>query len=230
MNEPLLLVGGSAAKNNRGAGTSAVTQDLQQFAARRSDILVGTPGRVEDVLTRYGNIDVSELEVLILDESDVLLDMGFEVTLTSILGRLPRMRRTGLFSATNTSGVKRLCARSGMRNPVVLDVAIRAAATAAPSKDAGGEGPKEGAGRQQATPSSLTNYYLLSPLDEKLSRLVAFLTQHRHEKVMVFFLTCACVEFYGAVLPKLPLPCREYVYEALHGKLVQKRREKAAAA
>jgi len=233
MSEPLLLVGGGGG-DKRGANMSAVSYDLQQFSSLQSDIIIGTPGRVEDVLTRYDNVDVSELEVLILDESDVLLDMGFEVTLTSILGRLPRMRRTGLFSATNTSGVKRLCVRSGMRNPVVVDVAISAVQQ---SRDGNGGDASAGemmteskGGRkqqQQATPSSLTNYYLISPLDEKLSRLQAFLTQHSSEKVIVFFLTCACVEYYTTVLKHLKLPCKGYEFEALHGKLVQKRREKA---
>ncbi|KAL7523610.1 hypothetical protein ACHAXR_000581, partial [Thalassiosira sp. AJA248-18] len=80
MNEPLLLVGGGGdTKSNKGSGMiSAVSHDLQQFATLQSDIIIGTPGRVEDILTRYDNVDVSELEVLILDESDVLLDMGFE--------------------------------------------------------------------------------------------------------------------------------------------------------
>jgi len=227
MAAPLLLVGGGGDKNNyRGGGTvvSAVSYDLQQFAALQSDIVIGTPGRVEDVLTRYDNIDVSELEVLILDESDVLLDMGFEVTLTSILSRLPRMRRTGLFSATNTSEVKRLCVKSGMRNPVVVDVAISAV-----QKDGAGKQQQlvKGKQQQQATPSSLTNYYIISPLDEKLSRLLAFLQQHSDEKVIIFFLTCACVEYYSTVLSQLKLPCKGYGYEALHGKLVQKKREKA---
>lgn len=220
MNEPLLLVGGGSSNDKNKGGTSATSQDLQTFQKLSSDIVIGTPGRVEDVLTRYDNMDMSELEVLILDESDVLLDMGFEVTLTSILSRLPRMRRTGLFSATNTSEVKRLCVKSGMRNPVVVDVAV----SAVQKKDAaaGSKGEKE-----QATPSTLTNYYVISPSDEKLSRLLAFLKQHSNEKVIIFFLTCACVEYYSAVLKELDLPCKGFEYEALHGKLVQKRREKA---
>ena len=231
MNDPLLLVGGGgdtkrgAAANSlsNSSGGGAVSFDLQTFAKKQSDILIGTPGRVEDVLTRYDNIDVSELEVLILDESDVLLDMGFEVTLTSILSRLPRMRRTGLFSATNTSGVKRLCVKSGMRNPVVVDVAISAVGGKS-SQELVSSNKKQ---QQQATPSTLTNYYIISPLDEKLSRLVSFLTQHSNEKVIIFFLTCACVEYYSTVLKQIKLPCKDYTYEALHGKLVQKRREKA---
>ncbi|KAL3807670.1 hypothetical protein ACHAXA_000316 [Cyclostephanos tholiformis] len=249
------------------AVVSAVARDLRRFAELRSDVIVGTPGRVEDVLTRYDDVDVSELEVLILDESDVLLDMGFEVTLTSILGRLPRMRRTGLFSATNTSGVRRLCVRSGMRNPVVVDVAISSGGPVAPpprssssrtgKNDDGsrdeeveetGDDAKQGDNhddvvgshddtkqrqrqpQQQATPSSLTNYYLICPLDEKLSRLVSFISQHPSDKVIVFFLTCACVEYYGSVLRRLRPPCLGYEYVALHGKLAQRKRERAMEA
>lgn len=217
----MLVGGGSSNEKNKG-GTSSTPQDLQQFQKLSSDIVIGTPGRVEDVLTRYDNMDMSELEVLILDESDVLLDMGFEVTLTSILSRLPRMRRTGLFSATNTSEVKRLCVKSGMRNPVVVDVAVSVIQKKAKATD-----NSNGDGKQQATPSTLTNYYVISPLDEKLSRLLAFLRQHSNEKVIIFFLTCACVEYYNTVLKELNFPCKGFEYEALHGKLVQKRREKA---
>lgn len=229
MSEPLLLVGGGGGdrKKSANASTHLVASDLQQFAKLQSDIVIGTPGRVEDVFTRYDNIDVSELEVLILDESDVLLDMGFEVTLTSILSRLPRMRRTGLFSATNTSGVKKLCVKSGMRNPVVVDVAVSAKQLKSSAKNESDQQLARKDQSQQATPSSLTNYYIISPLDEKLSRLLSFLRQHSQEKVIIFFLTCACVEYYSAVLKELNAPCKGYQYEALHGKLVQKRREKA---
>lgn len=228
MSEPLLLVGGGGGDRKGSANLSSnlVASDIQQFAKLHSDILIGTPGRVEDVLTRYDNIDVSELEVLILDESDVLLDMGFEVTLTSILSRLPRMRRTGLFSATNTSGVKKLCVKSGMRNPVVVDVAVSAKQLESSGTNESEQQLAKKDQSQQATPSSLTNYYIISPLDEKLSRLLSFLRQHSQEKVIIFFLTCACVEYYSAVLKELNSPCKGYEYEALHGKLVQKRREK----
>ncbi len=228
MSEPLLLVGGGGGdrKGSANASSNLVASDIQQFAKLQSDIVIGTPGRVEDVLTRYDNIDVSELEVLILDESDVLLDMGFEVTLTSILSRLPRMRRTGLFSATNTSGVKKLCVKSGMRNPVVVDVAVSAKQLKSSAKNESEQHLAKKDQSQQATPSSLTNYYIISPLDEKISRLLSFLRQHSQEKVIIFFLTCACVEYYSSVLKELNPPCKGYEYEALHGKLVQKRREK----
>ena len=207
---PLLLVGG-------GSSYRPVSDDLRNFSKMGSDIVIGTPGRTEDILTRYDVMDVSELECLVLDEADVLLDMGFDQTLNVILNKLPKMRRTGLFSATGTSGggagsrgMKELMTRAGMRNPVWVNVAIASSTT------------KNSEAKSQATPSSLSNYYVVTPMDEKLSRLVAFLSSHEDEKIICFFLTCASVEFYGGALQKL-LPG----IELLHGKLVQKRREKA---
>jgi ATP-dependent RNA helicase DDX55/SPB4 len=217
--DPLLLVGGSSSSSSA-ATFRPVAADLLNFQRLGSDLVIGTPGRVEDVLTRYAVMDCSELEYLILDEADVLLNMGFANTLQQILGRLPKMRRTGLFSATtnasSNSSLKEWMGRAGLRNPVWIDVAVR-------SKTSNNENGEQSGAKQQATPSSLTNYYLIASLDEKLSRLALFLQQHVDEKIIVFFLTCASVEFYGSVLQQLLPNC---TIESLHGKMVQKRREK----
>lgn len=212
LQHPLLLVG----------GRGDAKDDLRLFAKEANDIVVATPGRLEDVLTRYDGMDASELEVLVLDEADVLLDMGFDQTLSTILARLPRMRRTGLFSATGTSqktttgtrSMKELMKRAGMRNPVLVSVAIAAANQPLAQQEL----------TEQATPTSLTNYYLITPMDQKLTRLVAFLRSHKGERIIVFFLTCACVEFWGSALQLLLKD--DLNIEMLHGKLVQKRREK----
>ena len=58
---------------------------------------------------------------MILDEADRLLDLGFQSTLNTILEVLPKQRRTGLFSATQTTEVENL-ARAGLRNPVAVNV------------------------------------------------------------------------------------------------------------
>ena len=222
LSPPVLLVGG-------GSAYRPVTEDLRQFQKQKSDLVVATPGRLEDILVRYDVLDVTELECLVLDEADVLLDMGFDLTLTSILRRLPKMRRTGLFSATGTGSTKGAGQRSlrdflnraGLRNPVWVNVAI----TNQPQQQE--QQQEQQQPNEQATPSSLTNYYLVTPIDEKLSRLVAFLRSHPQQKTIVFFLTCACVEFFGKVLSPMLQKDGSILVETLHGKLVQKRREKA---
>lgn len=70
--EPLLLTGGSSSKSSA-ASSRPVTADLRTFQQTGSDIIIGTPGRVEDVLTKYAIIDTSELEVLVLDVSRILV-------------------------------------------------------------------------------------------------------------------------------------------------------------
>jgi ATP-dependent RNA helicase DDX55/SPB4 len=67
---------------------------------------------------------------------------------------------------------------------------------------------------------------MVTNLEEKLSRVVSFLKFHRIEKMIIFLMTCACVKFYGSALQKI-LGEEDIYIELLHGKLVQKRREKA---
>jgi ATP-dependent RNA helicase DDX55/SPB4 len=185
-------------------------------------------------LARYSVMDVSELEILILDEADVLL-FGMAVmdpTIASILSRLPKMRRTGIFSATttftNTKSVKPLLQRAGMRNPVLINVQVATGEISEKSTSKFDQVTAKVEKQQQHTytPTTLTNYYLVTKLEERISRLASFLQTHQNEKIIVFFLTCACVDFFGSTLQQV-LQKRDIVIELLHGKLAQKRREKA---
>jgi len=239
MTPPLLLVGGGSSGNSS-ANHRPVTEDLKTFQKEASDIVIGTPGRMEDVLSRYNVIDVSELEILILDEAVVLLfgKSVMDPTIATILSKLPKMRRTGIFSATTTfttnKSIKPLLQRAGMRNPILINVQVAAKVDCCSDQPTGEAAEEENILTAQSstrddstyTPTTLTNYYLITRLDEKISRLVAFLRSHKEEKIIVFFLTCACVDFYGSTLQQL-LNDKGVCVELLHGKLVQKRREKA---
>jgi ATP-dependent RNA helicase DDX55/SPB4 len=81
---------------------------------------VGTPGRIFDLVEKSA-LNFKKLEMLIMDEADKLLDQGNEIKMETILTHLPKIRRTGLFSATMPSGVKNLI-KTGMRNPFVVEV------------------------------------------------------------------------------------------------------------
>lgn len=196
-------------------GGNSVTSDIERFKTKGANILIATPGRLEDLLTRKSDINLSaavkSLELLVLDEADHLLDLGFEKTLTTILQYLPRQRRTGLFSATQTKEVEQLV-RAGLRNPVLVAVREKT------SKKCVSKDSEES---DVSTPATLANYYTICEPEEKLSTLVGFLrSQGSHQKYMLFLSTCACVDYFATVLKMLFSDLQVF---ALHGKMKEKR-------
>ena len=103
--------------------------DMQpQVAQLRSgiEILIATPGRLLDHLgSKTANL--SQVEILVLDEADRMLDMGFLPDLQRIINLIPAQRQTLLFSATFSPEIKKL-AQSYLRNPVTVEVARQNAA------------------------------------------------------------------------------------------------------
>ncbi|KAM3600547.1 uncharacterized protein V6R79_024979 [Siganus canaliculatus] len=190
-------------------GGSNPIEDVDRFKDQGANIVIATPGRLEDMFRRKADgLDlarsVRSLDVLVLDEADRLLDMGFEASLNTILGFLPKQRRTGLFSATQTQELEKLV-RAGLRNPVRITVKEKGLAAAAAA---------------QRTPSRLSNYYTICRSEDKFNSLVAFVRQHRDEKLLVFFSTCACVEYYGRALETL---VKKATVRCIHGKMKNKR-------
>ncbi|KAL3182225.1 hypothetical protein MRX96_007427 [Rhipicephalus microplus] len=180
-------------------GGSNPINDVKTFKENGANIIVATPGRMVDMFERTDEsfsfaACVKSMEVLVLDEADRLLDMGFE-----------KKRRTGLFSATQTKEVEDLI-RAGLRNPVSVTVK---------------EKPAE-CSHTQRTPALLKNFYILCEADQKLSTLVAFLRTHSEEKHMVFFSTCACVEYFSAILVQL---LKNMTIISIHGKMKRKRQK-----
>jgi len=87
------------------------------------DIIVATPGRLLDHV-QQGNIDLSKIEFLVLDEADRMLDMGFIHDIRKIIKLVPKKRQTLLFSATFSNEIRRL-SEGLLHNPENIDVAPR---------------------------------------------------------------------------------------------------------
>lgn len=183
--------------------------DLQSNIASINDgahVVVATPGRLVDVLSRQDcNLasSVHALEVLILDEADRLLELGFEQSINTVLSYLPKQRRTGLFSATLNQDVKALI-RAGLRNPITVTVRDKQAER--------GIAP---------TPKSLSNFYVVCEAEKKVLTLLTVLSNLHDKKVIVFFATCASVCYFGTLARRL-LPSDIL---ALHGKMHNKRQK-----
>jgi len=87
------------------------------------DILVATPGRLLDHVGQK-TIDLSKLEILVLDEADRMLDMGFIRDIRKVLALLPKQKQTLFFSATFSNDIKRL-ANELLKSPALIEVAQR---------------------------------------------------------------------------------------------------------
>jgi ATP-dependent RNA helicase RhlE len=85
------------------------------------DILVATPGRLLDHIGQH-TVDLSKVEILVLDEADRMLDMGFIRDIRKVLDKLPRKKQTLLFSATFSADIKQL-ANELMESPALVEVA-----------------------------------------------------------------------------------------------------------
>ena len=98
-----------------------VGQNRQVEAMKRGvDVMVAAPGRLLD-LVGQGHIDLSTLEIVVLDEADRMLDMGFVHDIRRIVARLPEKRQTLLFSATMPSSIREL-AHSLLKDPETVQV------------------------------------------------------------------------------------------------------------
>ncbi|EJD01805.1 DEAD-domain-containing protein [Fomitiporia mediterranea MF3/22] len=163
----------------------------------RMNILVATPGRLLQHMDQTFGFDCDNLQMLVLDEADRILDMGFSRTVNALLEHLPRSRQTLLFSATQTDSVKDL-ARLSLKDSVFVSV-------------------KE-EGSHAATPKLLEQHYVVCELDRKLDILWSFIKSHLQSKVLVFFASGKQVRFVFETFCKLH-PGSPLMH--LHGKQKQ---------
>ena len=158
----------SVRKYSRHSALSAVSVyggvplDPQEKKLRAGvDIVVATPGRLIDHLDRQ-NVVFDDLEVLVLDEADRMLDMGFAPQINRIVSDVPRYRQTLLFSATMPPEVEAL-ARKYLRKPVVVQV-----------------------GRRSSAASTVAHAVYPVPRERKSSLLAELLRAEKLDSVLVF--------------------------------------------
>ena len=200
---PQLLVG----------GTTKAAEDLSTFLRISPNILVGTPGRLAELLSSaYVKAPAASFEVLVMDEADRLLDLGFAQELTRILGYLPKQRRTGLFSASLSEAVEKLIT-VGLLYPHKITVRVRSL------KDGG-------LIQERKTPMSLQMSYIMAPASQKIPALCQLLEklEPRPQRIIVFFSTCFAVKYFSRVLHGI-VPAG-FSITTLHGKLEAQVREK----
>ncbi|MFN7931602.1 MAG: DEAD/DEAH box helicase [Blastocatellia bacterium] len=160
-------------------------------------IAIATPGRLLDHLENH-TLDLSHLEILVLDEADRMLDMGFLPAIRTILSRTPMSRQTLLFSATMLPAIEDI-ARVHMRQPQLIEVNKRGNAAATI--------------KQTAYPVAL---------ESKTTLLFHLLERERFERVLVFTRTRR-----GAERLSHLLQARKHQVSRIHADRTQSQREAA---
>ncbi|WP_283148935.1 DEAD/DEAH box helicase [Silvimonas soli] len=163
----------------------------------RVDILVATPGRLLDHLSQ-GTVDLSRVEILVLDEADRMLDMGFIHDIKKVLALLPTKRQNLLFSATYSDEIKQL-ADNLLNSPVLIEVA-----------------------RRNATVEAITQKIVLVDREKKRHLLAHLIKEHNWFQVLVFTRTKHGANRLAEQLTKEEIPSL-----AIHGNKSQSARTRA---
>ncbi len=162
---------------------------------KKCDVVVGTPGRILDHIER-NTINLSHVKILVLDEADRMLDMGFIDDVEKIIRQCPKQRQTMLFSATISADIDKLCHRY-MNNPTKISA------------------------ESYVDPSKLKQIYFDSPYNMKFSLLVHLLKKEREGLVMVFCNTRRNTDFVAKSLKPNGINAM-----AIHGGFTQQKRTK----
>jgi len=163
------------------------------------NILIGTPGRLLQHMDESPEFDVNNLKVLVIDETDRILDLGFSHIIDAIIKNLPSKRQTLLFSATQNKDIKKL-ARLFLDNPIYVSAHGNSIS---------------------ATPKKLMQMYTVCKLQEKMDYLWSFIKNNHKCKILVFLTTCKQVRFifesFRRLRPGITIRC-------LNGKMKQMKR------
>lgn len=176
-----------------GTGYGRQDQALRQGA----DIVVATPGRLLDQLQRR-MLKLDQIDMLVLDEADRMLDMGFMPDVRKIVDRCPRTRQTLLFSATIPPEIEQLC-KWALKNPETIEI-----------------------GQRRSPADTVT--HALYPVDagQKQDLLEELLRRTDYDQVLIF-----CRTKHGADRVARKLQQQDHAVAVLHSARTQREREEA---
>ncbi len=176
-------------------GTGYGKQD--QALRRGVDIIVATPGRLLDQMQR-GLVRLNQIEILVLDEADRMLDMGFLPDVRRIVERCPRARQAMLFSATIPPEIEQLC-KWAMHNPETIEI-----------------------GQRRSPAETVTHALYPVASDQKQELLEELLRRTDYDQVLIF-----CRTKRGADRVARRLHQEGHAVAVLHSNRTQREREQA---
>ncbi|MEG1886496.1 MAG: DEAD/DEAH box helicase [Oscillospiraceae bacterium] len=175
-------------------GGASMERQIAQL--RRANIVVGTPGRIMDHMRRK-TLKVSNIKMVVLDEADEMLSMGFKEDIETILIDSPENRQTVLFSATMPKEILRIT-KEFQKSPQLIEI-----------------------NSQQMNVNNIEQYYVETPMGRKMDALNLVLRYYRPNLTMIFCNTKRMVEDITEYLQKNSFPA-----EGLHGDMKQAQRTK----
>jgi ATP-dependent RNA helicase RhlE len=172
-----------------------VDQDVQiQILKKGLDVLVATPGRMFDLISQ-GFVDISKLEILVLDEADLMLDLGFNKDIKDVLKRIPKKRQTLFFTATIDKKIKSL-AYDTVKNAIRIQISPT-----------------------NPVSKNVAHAVAFIEMDDKRFFLENVLKEYPEQKFIVFVRTKVRAERVVAAMDRVNLKT-----EALHGGIEQNER------
>eukprot|EP01156_Anaeramoeba_ignava_P020845 Anaeramoba_ignava/c17350_g1_i2.p1 GENE.c17350_g1_i2~~c17350_g1_i2.p1 ORF type:complete len:267 (+),score=86.01 c17350_g1_i2:86-802(+) len=175
-------------------------QKQTEILEKGTNLIIGTPGRLLDHLQQTKGFNYQELKILVFDEADRMLEIGFSETISKILKILPKKRQTILFSATLSPSIKDLIRLSFQSQPIYINVDQNS---------------------EISTVKELQQGFIQCFEEERF--LILFMLLHsfrKNHKVIVYFSTIKSVKFHKELLSELNM-----VVYTLYGKQKQEERQ-----
>ncbi|MBR6767004.1 MAG: DEAD/DEAH box helicase [Clostridia bacterium] len=168
--------------------------ERQIFRLKRANLVIGTPGRIMDHMRR-GTISLSNVKMIVLDEADEMLSMGFREDIETILKDIPEQRQTVLFSATMPDAILELT-QQYQKDPQMIQI-----------------------NKAQVTLDQITQQFMEVPMGRKLDALNLLLRGYDPKRCMIFCNTKLMVDEVSSYLNKNGFTC-----EGIHGDMNQSQR------